>query len=710
MRNYEVGGLGLWQSVKAWGNDSPAKELLARPIQLVVNGDKKLQGEGEFTKVTDQEAVYQGKATHPAVTVETETITEYDGCMKVNVTLKPGSASGQEGVLKDFYLDIPVRDEMAPLWHVTKTRIRGNPAGRTPGGQGQVWNSRKLRDGGWPGNFKPYWWLGGEERGISWFADNEKGWVMDWQEKPPCQTLHRRNGVLTLRVHFVQKPISLEKPRTITFGLMASPAKPMRDDWRAFGRTDHRGITFSMGHVFGLPAAFSAKYPLNKDFSSLDAFYKARKGKNVDVGKFVSDWVERNLDYEGATRKLRNYYRGNVRHGVRRGKSDDYFSAYFDEVRGTTTFCEEHPYFRCSWDLHDTLLGKVQDFRERFGTKITSVSQRQWFFGTGCTVPSYRDFAAYFGAKWLRRSIGLYFDNMFFEASDNLYRTSAYRRKDGKIQPSAQVWAKRAYMKRIWVLHKELFKPETPQIMMIHMTNAHILPWESFNQSNLDLEWRGGARAFQPKFSPALLRTESLGRKTGCIPLALAAPENKKREASKTKQKLAKRTRWGGLLVHEIKGGISSEDYPEPVNEFGYGSQDCEVYNYWDENPSLTISDQKCKWLLLKRKDKLMLVLCTWRGKKSNVTIDLDLKRLGVKPQKAVDAEHPGTPAADAAIEGVMSDDGDDSEMSLGDTGEDMKPKNRKPGAWQGQIEYNKKTGEMTVPLNRYGVRIIRLQ
>ena len=63
--------------------------------------------------------------------------------------------------------------------------------------------------------------------------------------------------------------------------------------------------------------------------------------------------------------------------------------------------------------------------------------------------------------------------------------------------------------------------PEMMHGMMQHMTNAHILPWGSFNQANLDLEWKFGPRPFQSKFTPALLRTESTGRQTGNLPIAI---------------------------------------------------------------------------------------------------------------------------------------------------------------------------------------------
>lgn len=735
MRRYRVGGLGLWESVEARGNDSPAKELLAAPIQLRVNGEP-LEGDGRFTSTAAHETVYEGAAPHPAVQVKTRCTTEYDGCMKVELTLEPSaqvsdvrhrktksrsseSLNTEHRTLDTLTLDIPLKDDMAPLWHVLKTNIRGNPAGSAPEGEGQIWTSKQFQDGQWPGNFKHYLWSGGEERGLAWFADNERGWVMDWKKQPPCQTLHRRKGVLTLRVHLVQKPVVLEEPRTITFGLMASPAKPMPKDWRAIGRPDDRGIRFSMGHYFGIPATFAGKYPMNKDFSSMDAFYDLRRGKKVDASAFAGDWVERNLDYPDATQELKDAFRNLVRIAVNNGRDRGRFTAYYDEFRATTTFCPEHPTYRCEWDVDNTMLGEIQNFHERYGTKITKPAHWKWYFGSGTMVPSYTDFACYFGAEWLKRSIGLYFDNAFVKTpARNPHMTEAFYREDGQIQPSTQFWAKREYLKRIWVLHQQLRLPETPQIMMIHMTNAHIVPWESFNEVNLDLEWKFGAQPFQRKFSPELLRTESTGLQTGCIPMAISDTKREGATASKVDTQRAERTRWGGFLVHEIRFEWSGQRWPEFLTPFGYGLADCEVFNYWDESPPVDISDSRCKWLLLKRKGRLMLVLCTWRGKESNVTVTLDPERLGgLRPSKVFDVEHPEADEIDRGLGGMIGDfdldggGGGDLGMPPGGGMEDkLKRKFKNPNDWQGPVQYDPAAAKATVPLAPYGVRVLQFE
>ena len=643
MRRYRQGGLGLWNSVKATGNDDGAKyeEILAGPVRLVVNGDAPLEGEGRFTQTAGHRIVYEGHAENPAVNVSSRAKTEYDGCMRVELTLSPPNT--RKTTLDSLFLEIPLKDTQAPLFHALKCNIRSNPAGRTPRGTGKIWDSSMLSDRKWHGNFKHYIWLGGEERGIAWFADNERGWVMDWENQPPCQTLHREDGVLTLRVHLVQKSVAMEKPRKIVFGLMASPAKPMPEDWRAIGRRDHHGIDFSMGWVFGMPAFYAARYPLNKDFSPLNYNQARRLGAAPPRDKFIDTWAHKHLVDPEMKDGLKDRLRSGLRSGLGRGGGDP-FTAYYEEFFTLHSFAEETPVFLSEWAPEPKPLGPAHGLYEKWGTKPTITHQYKWFTGV-IPIRSYRDFACWYAAEWLRRGIGIYFDNAFCKvpARDPL-TTNAYRRPGGGIQPSAAVWAKRKYLKRIWVLHQQLRNPRTPQIMMVHMTNAHVVPWESFNESNLDLEWKMkmGDRAIQARYPADLLRTESLGLKTGCVPIAMGSPRG---VSSQHRRRQLERQRRATLLVHEIKPGITTRHYPEALDQFGYGLEDCRVVNYWDDNPPLKISDPRCKWLLLERDKALLLMLVSWNEKASPVEVQLDSDRVGVTPSRRVNAEHRISPS-----------------------------------------------------------------
>jgi hypothetical protein len=129
--------------------------------------------------------------------------------------------------------DIPVRESQATLLHEVTDAIRRTYAGLTPGGKGTVWDSKRLLNtDGTLGNIKPLYWLGNEDRGLCWTVESDQGWFLD-EEKPAIEVVRQR-GEVVLRLNFINRPVVLNKPRTISFGLQATPVKPMPKGWRGW--------------------------------------------------------------------------------------------------------------------------------------------------------------------------------------------------------------------------------------------------------------------------------------------------------------------------------------------------------------------------------------------------------------------------------------------------------------------------------------------
>lgn len=652
-RGYTINGLGLCDQVTSLG-----RPLLAAPMTLVADGQTSLAGRGRFTETRPNAAVYEGEAQHTAARVKSRCTTEYDGCTKVELTLEPVADGGE---LKSLWLDIPLVDKEMPLWHVSTSGLRINPAGNTPTGEGEVWDSRQFPDGNWYGNFKCYLWLGAEERGLCWFADNDRGWVLNVdQAKPeksaPCQQLLRKAGVLTLRVNLVQKPITLTEPRTITFGLMASPGKPMKPDWRRIGISDIS--VFNMGYA--TPASYCAKAPWGNDFRIADWAYERRTGKPGPSKEDLEAWKERNFpkDMDPKFRQdAINLAVGPFLGSFRPGQK--YYKMYFEEFHTTAQVQPESHVFQSEWTggWHAPLLERA-----------TVQGHKMWGIGTGGIVASYRDFACWYAAQWVKRGIGIYFDNSYPLRSYDILTTNAYRLPDGQIQPSAGIWARREYLKRVWVIHRTMAPADALPAMMIHMTNTHILPYMVFNDENLDLEWKFGPEPQQSKFPYDFLRAESLGRQTGNVPWVLDKIMDTR---SKEQERVAVRTRFGAMMVHEIRWwDVRKEDLDlyKILNEFGYGQDDCQVWNYWQADYPFRASDPEAKSLLLDNGKELMLLVCTWDPQPAKVVFSLDTAKLRLRPTSAVNAEKP-----------------DES------------------------LDYDAKAGKLTLDLEGYGVRLVRM-
>lgn len=643
LRDMEVDGLGLWRSVKAAGNVSAGgpEDLLAAPMALVADGVA-LKGKGRFVKTAPHMVVYEGGAEHPAVKVTTRCTTEMDGCMKVELTLEPVEAGGQKSevggqkseTLNSLYLDIPLRDALMPLWHVSTTGLRVNPAGAILAGEGLVWDASRTPDGNWFGDFLPYLWFGAEERGLAWFADNDAGWVhsLDAKGQPnkAGQELFRKDGVLTLRINLVQAPITIDTPRRIVFGLMASPAKPMPEDWRQRGFA--RSSTFNMGYASS--SRFCGKTPWAQDFTIADWVYRQRTGKGGPSQEEKDAWIARVFPADMDANVKSNLVKLAVNSFLGQFKGQYYAKMYFDEFHTTSVYEPESHVFQSEWsgNWHRNLASVPTD-RNNDGVNVMNI------------VRSHQDFACWYAAEWIKRGVGIYFDNSFPMRGYDTLTTSAYRLPNGRIQPSAGIWARRDYLRRIWTLHRLLGPKEAARVaMMIHMTNTHILPYMVWNDENLDLEWKDAGVPAQTKYGHAFLRAESLGRQTGNVPDAIAHAQR----TAGVEPEIATRTRFGTLMVHEIRPTwtLNYRKLYDLVKAFGYGNDDCRIFNYWDAGAPVAIDDPECKWLLLEKDGERLLLLCTWNGEARDVKIAL---KTATPLQEASDAE---TPETTFAVEG----------------------------------------------------------
>ena len=216
--------------VKVWGREhdfagqllpaqitSAGAALLSKPISLrgTCDGqsadatlDQRATGETAPDSVTTAATGRLGR-----LPVRVEAHAEYDGLVKFTLDLLPKA----EVKLDKLDLLIPLRSERALYYHITTTYYGRGVSGTVP--------NKGVRD-----RFRPFVWLGDDERGLMWFAESPAGWHSD--EYP----IHIEPSAdsTELRIELVNRPMTLDKPRRIVFGLQATPVKPLPPDWRAW--------------------------------------------------------------------------------------------------------------------------------------------------------------------------------------------------------------------------------------------------------------------------------------------------------------------------------------------------------------------------------------------------------------------------------------------------------------------------------------------
>ena len=195
---------------------------------------------------------------------------------------------------------------------------------------------------------------------------------------------------------------------------------------------------------------------------------------------------------------------------------------------------------------------------------------------------------------------------------------------------------------------------QAPLAFTMHVTNTNVLPFNTWNDASLDLEWgwqeEGDKYSWGEKYAPLpfphdLLLAETAARQTGSYPHALMGVNGWFNKPNETKEHA--RTEWGMRVVHEIIHGDDINDkwlgkLDTALWNFGYATERCQVVNYWEDNAPITVSDPEVKWLLVTRKaDKaLLLVLQSWKKDDTTVNVTIDSARLGFQPENiAHDAE-----------------------------------------------------------------------
>ncbi len=651
-RRYTINAQGLFDSVI-----SLDRELLAAPMRLVVettDGQRLDWRTGWFSSGVKgrathaDQAVFETAAKGRLFNVQSTIVVQEDGCAKVTMTWQPQATPA---TIRRAWIDIPLRDAEVPLFHyVADNGMRFNYAGHTPrlppemAGQGRIEWYREAWDGWVPmrwravpleptanpapanqplllwnaanphqhGNqhrwdhrpFVPYLWLGAEERGLAFFMENERDFETDY--RTPLQRIVRDGDQVIVHIDIVQRPVVLDRPRTIVFGLMASPGKPLEPAFRT------RPFASGVGPVSCWGGwQCSSKYPDNQDWSIVDRIQEIRRrGKMTpdDHAWFAakyeevkSRWPERKINGETDWLWLTKHFaqraadRGHVHSGI-----------YFEE-HATDTRKPEWQVFQDEWAS-----AEFNRFQPR---------PANW----GVFSPSYHDFVLYMANQWMSRGVSLYFDNTNPKRCYNERFGPAYRTPSGSLVYGISVFAQRDYYRRIYKLREEWNRrpAEYPIDFTLHITNTQTLPFNTWCSATLDLEQRahtenpaevppeveidGLKGGFQLPWAPDYTRTVTFGRQAGTIPMGLDFVSGHGRHHSNQFTPAMLVRDWAMRRLHDIRPGYmwmqsaaQARQCEEIAKAFGYGDrQAVDHHNYWAENPFATVDHPQVKWLAL---------------------------------------------------------------------------------------------------------------
>lgn len=668
-RSYTVNALGLLDRVTSQG-----RELLAAPMRLLgtdAEGKPISWNPGTTTgkALSPCSATFSGSAQSAIGHLKSEIRVEEDGCARVEITLAP---EGRPVRLRELFLEIPLRDAEARLFHFcADNAMRWNYAGELPRGgrprwdltqrpigltvepgpaDGLLWDSSQVGKytNPWKADtriFVPYLWVGSEERGLAWFAENERGWGV--APAKPFQAITREGDRVVLRIWLVNQPTEWKEPRTFVFGLQASPTKPLEKAWRT------REVATGIGPVncwgsYDCPG----KYPDGRDFTIVDKIQEARRTGKVDEAWFREKDQHRvfpDLKVHGKDPWLTRTLLFAQRAAERQKAAGTYFEEHNTEARIPETLVYQDEWSRVEF--------------VRFQDQGARNPQNFW----GGSAPSHADFALFYANEWLKRGVSLYFDNTYPKRSYNRAFGGAWYDADGTLRYNTLIWGPRAYYRRMWKLVQSWNRRGAPYPLDLtyHMTNTQWLPATTWSTALLDMEhkyWKD--EKDNPIPWPAdYLRTVTMSRTAGSIPFALDPLRNgghtkfygppDKGGASEADQFAD----WAMRRIHEVRAERTENCPParraaEAFEAFGYGAENVEVHNYWAEAPLLQVEPSTVKWIALVRRGdgRVLVLLQSWSAAATEATLRLS-PTAGLKPDalQATDALGGSAPASEGA-------------------------------------------------------------
>lgn len=597
LREHTMGNTGLWDQVRSL--DEP---VLSGPMRFEVRQSGKLltpTGKLSFSTKKPNNVIADAHWQAGSIIGHTSSSFDYDGCMKVTLEL----SQRDKMIVDGLDLLIPLSDAVTPLMHACGEGLRSNYGGNIPAGTGEVWSSAKGSRDKLLGTFLPYLWVGGPERGLVWFASNDRDWVVDTTDKVSALSLERNNGVLLLRVRLIQKPTTLQRTHKIVFGVQATPVKPMPadPDWRLRGfMSGGRFDTVVLGMCMYWGSDIYGIFPRNRDFTVVQKIAAAKKEGKTDTA-FFDAYTKANPDI-----------RAEIMWSANPGKEQAVIP--YTNVRGEFLNMAEWPVYQDEWQ------------RFSYSDRVAAPSKTPYDFVI-TPVRSRQDFLLYYYQQFLKNGFdGIYWDNICIYDNENPVTGKGYVREDGLFQTDTDIWELRELTKRTAVMMYQMGKRN---LTMPHMTNAYLIPVFSWTTINLDWEWRYGGLDFQDRFTRDYTQAASLGRQGGNMPVILQGITE---VTDPEKIKWVERTRIAVCMVHNLDIWQADSLYVQLrqyLYNMGYGTAACTEYHYWDKQPVATITGMDAAYIVYNGKDRVVVFIADY-GNGGTPTITLDTKKLGL--------------------------------------------------------------------------------
>ncbi len=211
-------------------------QQLKAPFKLItVVGNKRFEAKArrKASLVRQWQSEFEYKSRFKVGPLDVEMNSQYDCDGSMHVTMTYGSARGVKLDGFEMLTTIQGLSDLAAWGPNSGMAGAQRWDCRLPGGEGIVWDSASQMEKPelFYSRFVPWLWFGSADRAFTWYADSDRGWMLD--KEGSSMTLERdRAGDITWRVKFINHPVEVKGKRTIKFSILTHPAKPKPKNFR----------------------------------------------------------------------------------------------------------------------------------------------------------------------------------------------------------------------------------------------------------------------------------------------------------------------------------------------------------------------------------------------------------------------------------------------------------------------------------------------
>jgi len=570
--------VSVWNRTYVWDNSlfpvevyTNGVQVLAAPIELYTS--EKPTGKPNkavitFTKKSPTTVRLEAKGKVDGVPVTAKTLIEYDGMILTDLIFEPKA----EAVLPKLTLIMPMKTKEGWLYHQFG---KGGAVAETVNRRGPLKGDA---------NVSGHFWLGTPEHGLAFFTTSGENWG---KRKPPHVKIE--GAVTNYTVSIANQPYKIKEGMKIDLGFIATPVRPMRDNWRFF----RCGRDWSYNWFGAMINSNNHVTKMNPRFPAY--LKKIHQTIPLHVVYIRPDWI--NLAEK------------------------------------------ETPYYREEWKSEPWHIS---------GTDGGGVPGENRHI-TVCLGSDWQDFLLYYEMKIIDAADG---DGFYHDGADPIHCKNkahghGYKGADGKWHGVSAMLDYRRYYKRLAVEMSKRKDGWQDYLIWLHQSNHFNVPGFSFANMGWDGEQFSIAatkvRDYTKLMTPEYFLAEFHGKQFGYPVQWLVEFFNKKGQPKITEREmdtmlcLALITGTHELTIASNLGGQSAylKKVLDRADEFGLSKGRAEFIGWWENDKYIdqTPPNIKLKCSLWKAKGKVLFMLGNAnadKNKPAKTTITLKKGALGL--------------------------------------------------------------------------------